>query len=93
MAHIIHCRDTTRGKRYRVWSTVTDSYLSKSMDAETVLDWLIQDHCAGITYDLKLMIRDASERGTNAGQGFNDGRTLKSPWRKGGASRCRRASA
>jgi len=83
MAQMIHARKTENGEfRFRLWSTVTDSYISEEMTETEVREWtlkeavcaVIEQHC----HDIDNRIQRTREKGTSSLMG--DTRDLNAPW-------------
>lgn len=70
MSHVIHARTVNGRTLFRVWSTITDSYLTEPLSEEDVKEWERQDAIAWAVYthELKIgqRIEDAKRRGTSS---------------------------
>lgn len=82
MARVIHARRVGTETRFRLWSTITDSYVSEELNEEGLRAWLLQEAtCEAIRDCLREMpnrIKRASESGTSSM--MDDARDVNGPW-------------
>jgi len=44
MGQTIHCRNTPDGKRFRIWSSVVDKYITRDLTREEIAEHLFEDY-------------------------------------------------
>lgn len=72
MAHQIH----RRGDKYRLWSTVTDGYLTppltKTEIRRRIISWSMQDYERNLNQEVDVQLARASKQGTSSRLGTRD---------------------
>lgn len=84
MGHVIHARKTAKNTRYRIWSTVTDSYLTKPMTEKQLRSWTLAEAIGQARRNYENEFPDRLERATKNGTSSRMGRdrTIESDWDK-----------
>lgn len=82
MSTMIHARNTPEGMRFRIWSTVTDSYFTKELTEAEVERWTRDEAIREAETQHKREFSDriarTKQNGTSSRMG--DTRKLSGPW-------------
>lgn len=91
MGRWIDARQTPDGIRYRVWSSITDTYLTPPLTEAEVSAWLLEDALSQARQDHATHTADrlarAREHGTSCRNGYYHAR-LDEPWETERCSAC-----
>ncbi len=84
MAHSIHARYTDHdGVKFRVWSTITDSYLTKELSESELRAWFIAEAVTKVTEQQNKIISARIQRALQRGTSASDEKQNKyGPWEK-----------
>ena len=86
MPQAIHAKNTEAGLRFRVWSSITDSYWTEEMTETELREYTTQEAGSDAT-EHHLRVIDADiERAISSGSSSPslDKRSLDDPWREDG---------
>lgn len=59
MGERLHCVEFERGRRFRVWTTISGCYLTEEMTEEQLLDWIFRRAVLNLLKAFDLWLRDA----------------------------------
>ncbi len=84
MGQIIHARKTAKNTRYRVWSTISDSYLTKELTEKQLRNWTLAEALGQARREHEREFPERLERANATGTSSRMGsdRAIVSDWDK-----------
>lgn len=84
MSQVIHARRTAKNFRYRIWSTVTDSYITDPMTEKQLAKWELDSRLDQARRDHEREFPERLERASKTGTSsrMGDRRDLEGDWDK-----------
>ena len=84
MSQVIHCREVNGKKRYRLWSTITDAYLTAPLTERQLGAWLrgAAVEMAIAEHERMFPSRIASANTWGSSGRFDERVALSTPWKE-----------